>query len=451
MSRSLRVQPDCIDQVKLALRRNGFPSQRALAEDVGFALATVSNFLTGKPVDYTTFEELCRKLALDWREIADLDLEIIAQTIEDRAADTNDQNHQLSDSIVAGGSLAIDPYTNTSPCYPNGSVPLGSPFYLERVPFEAQIDREIRKPGALVRIKAPNEMGKTSLLIRILNAAKQIDYRTVSLNLEQVDRSILSDLNQFLRWLCANAARQLQLKPNLDEYWDEDLGSKISCTAYFEDYLLAEISTPLILAIDEVNQLFEHPQVAKDFLPLLRSWYEEAKTLPIWQKLRLIVVHSTEIYVPLDLNQSPFNVGLPVQLNKFSQIEVQYLAKCYGLDWANFEESQQLMDMVRGHPSLVHTAIYHLSRGDITLPQLLETAPTATGIYKHHLQRHWVTLSEQPELAQALDLVISAAQPMSLAPIVAYKLSSLGLIERLEDKAIPGCELYRQAFKLGLK
>lgn len=451
MSRSLRVQPDCIDQVKLALRRNGFPSQRALAEDVGFALATVSNFLTGKPVDYTTFEELCRKLALDWREIADLDLEIIAQTIEDRAADTNDQNHQLSDSIVASGSLTIDPYTNTSPCYPNGSVPLGSPFYLERVPFEAQIDREIRKPGALVRIKAPNEMGKTSLLIRILNAAKQIDYRTVSLNLEQVDRSILSDLNQFLRWLCANAARQLQLKPNLDEYWDEDLGSKISCTAYFEDYLLAEISTPLILAIDEVNQLFEHPQVAKDFLPLLRSWYEEAKTLPIWQKLRLIVVHSTEIYVPLDLNQSPFNVGLPVQLNKFSQIEVQYLAKCYGLDWANFEESQQLMDMVRGHPSLVHTAIYHLSRGDITLPQLLETAPTATGIYKHHLQRHWVTLSEQPELAQALDLVISATQPMSLAPIVAYKLSSLGLIERLEDKAIPGCELYRQAFKLGLK
>jgi hypothetical protein len=318
------------------------------------------------------------------------------------------------------------------------------------VPFEAEIDREIRKAGALVRIKAPNEMGKTSLLMRILDSAKQLDYRTVSLNLEQVDRSILSDLNQFLRWLCANAARQLQLKPNLDEYWDEDLGSKISCTSYFEDYLLSEISTPLILAIDEVNCLFEHPQVAKDFLPLLRSWYEEAKTLPIWQKLRLIVVHSTEIYVPLALNQSPFNVGLPVQLNKFSQEEVQQLAQCYGLNWKNLEESQQLMDMVMGHPSLVHTAIYHLSRGDITLPELLETAPTATGIYQHHLQRHWATLAEQPELAQALNLVINAAQPMLLAPIVAYKLSSLGLIERLEDKAIPGCELYRQAFKSGL-
>ncbi len=32
-------------------------------------------------------------------------------------------------------------------------------------------------------------------------------------------------------------------------------------------------------------------------------------------------------------------------------------------------------------------------------PQLLETAPTATGIYSHHLQRHWTTLQKQPELA----------------------------------------------------
>jgi DNA-binding Xre family transcriptional regulator len=47
-----------------------------LAEDVGFALATVSNFLTGKSVDFTTFEELCRRLALDWREIANLNDEV---------------------------------------------------------------------------------------------------------------------------------------------------------------------------------------------------------------------------------------------------------------------------------------------------------------------------------------------------------------------------------------
>ncbi len=374
MARSLRVQQGCIDKVKLALRLNGFPSQRALAEDAGLALATVSNFLTGRPVDYRTFEELCRRLALDWKEIADLEFEASSQTIA--------RNPGIPESI--------DAIPNTSPHYPNGAVSVGSSFYLKRAPLEEQVYQEIKKPGALVRIKAPREMGKTSLLLRILDSARRLGYQTVSLNLEQVDQIILGNSEQFLRWLCANTAHQLQLQPKLDDYWDEDLGSKISCTLYFQDYLLKQVTTPLVVALDEVNQIFEHSQVAIDFLPLLRSWYEEAKTLSIWQKLRLIVVHSTEIYVPLHLNQSPFNVGLPIKLNSFSQEEVQQLAQCYGLDWSNGEEARQLIDIIGGHPALVHTAIYHLSHGEITLAQLLETASTATGIYHHHLQRHWV-------------------------------------------------------------
>ncbi len=332
------------------------------------------------------------------------------------------------------------------PCYPSGSVPLNSPFYLERSSLEEQAYQEIRKPGALIRIKAPREMGKTSLLLRILDNANRQGYCTISLNLEQVERTILSNLNQFLRWLCANIAHQLQRKPMLDEYWDEDLGSKISCTLYFQDYLLESINTPLILALDEVNQIFEHPQVAKDFLPLLRSWYEEAKRLPIWQKLRLIVVHSTEIYVPLQLNQSPFNVGLPVQLDSFSKSEVQQLAQRYGLDWADGEEARQLMAMVGGHPALVNLALYHLSRREITLSQLLETAPTATEIYAHHLQRHWATLQEQPELAQAFDTVLNATEPVPLDPILTHKLSSMGLIKLSGTRALASCELYRRYF-----
>ncbi|KZL48915.1 hypothetical protein A2T98_15590 [Nodularia spumigena CENA596] len=70
MSRSLKIRHDCIDQVKVAVTRNGYPNQRSLAHDTGLALATVSNFLTGKPVGHATFEELCSRLNLDWREIS---------------------------------------------------------------------------------------------------------------------------------------------------------------------------------------------------------------------------------------------------------------------------------------------------------------------------------------------------------------------------------------------
>ncbi len=330
------------------------------------------------------------------------------------------------------------------PPFPSGSVPLDSPFYVERSPIEEQVYREINQPGALVRIKAPREMGKTSLLLRLLDYGDRLGYRRVSLNLEQIDSSILQDLRRFLRWLCANISQQLQLELKLDDYWDEDIGSKVSCTLYMR-YVLEQIDSPLILALDEVNQIFEHPQVAKDVLPLLRSWYEEGKKTPLWQNLRLVVVHSTEIYVPLQLQQSPFNVGLPIQLPSFSLLQVQELAKRYGLNWKDNIAASQLMAMVEGHPALINIALYHLSHGDL-LTTLLANASTSSGIYHHHLQRYWASLQQQPELALALNRVMNSTQPVQLEPISAYKLSSMGMIKLDNNKAQPSCKLYQQYF-----
>ncbi len=176
---------------------------------------------------------------------------------------------------------------------------------------------------------------------------------------------------------------------------------------------------------------------------------EEAKRLPIWQKLRLIVVNSTDIYIPLQMNQSPFNVGLPIVLNEFNKQQVQQLAQRYKLKWKDGQEAELLMAMVGGHPALIHTALYYLSRGKITLAQLLETAPTCTGIYYHHLQRLWATLQEQPNLAIAFHQVTNAPQPVQLEPILAYKLRSMGLIKLYENKATLSCHLYQQYFQNG--
>ena len=69
-SRSLKVSSDQIQQVKQALQRNAFPSQTALATELGLARATVANCLRGKPVDRLNFIEISDKLQLDWQAIA---------------------------------------------------------------------------------------------------------------------------------------------------------------------------------------------------------------------------------------------------------------------------------------------------------------------------------------------------------------------------------------------
>ncbi|MEP0857930.1 AAA-like domain-containing protein [Trichocoleus sp. DQ-U1] len=343
-------------------------------------------------------------------------------------------------------SLTPNPNQAFTPAFPSGPIASNSPFYIARPPIESQAGDEICLPGALVRVKAPREMGKTSLLLRVLDRAQQQGYRTVYLNLEQMDRAICANLNRFLRSLCASVTRQLQLEPKIDDYWDEDIGSKVSCTLYFRQHLLEQIKTPLVLALDELNQIFEYPHVAKDVLPLLRSWYEEAKRIPIWQNLRLIIAHSTEVYVPLQLNQSPFNVGLATQLVGFTLAQVQQLAQCYGLNWSDGESAKQLMAMVGGHPALIHTALYHLSREELTLSQLLASAPTPTGIYHHHLQRHWTILKQHPDLLQALQALLRTRELIYLESSLAHQLNSMGLINHFGNKVTVSCELYRQYF-----
>ncbi|HAX78260.1 MAG TPA: hypothetical protein DCY88_21175 [Cyanobacteria bacterium UBA11372] len=330
--------------------------------------------------------------------------------------------------------------------YPSSPVPLNSPLYINRPPIEELAYKEITKPGCVIRIKAPSKMGKSSLLNRIMAGATTQGYKVVSIDFQEADESVFSTLDRFLRWFCVNVSRQLPVAPRLDDYWDEDMGSKVSCKIYFEGYLLDCLDSPLVLALNEVNRVFEHPKIAQDFLPMLRFWHELAQQAETWQKLRLVLVHSTEIYIQLKLTQSPFNVGLSLRLPQFTSFQVQDLADRYGLDWTE-DETEQLMAMVGGHPYLVSLALYHLRREELTLEELLQTAPTQAGIYSHHLRGHWAILRDDAELADALQQAIAVDGRVELDAIAAYKLESMGLVQLEGNLARVSCELYRLYFR----
>ena len=348
--------------------------------------------------------------------------------------------------------------------FPGGPIPIDSPFYIDRSPAEARACAEISKPGSLIRIKAPRKMGKSSLMLRIIHAAVDRGYRTVTVDFQQADAAVFASLDKFLRWLCVNVARQLKLEPHLDEFWDEDMGSKVSCTLYFENYLLEQIDSPVLLVFNEVNRVFERPDIAQDFLPLLRSWYEQSRQIPTWEKLRIAVIHSTEIYICLSLNQSPFNVGLPIKLSEFTAEEVQELARRHGLEWSDSYPVGQLMNMVGGHPYLVHLALYHLAnsvqnrlpggvndggkeQAPVELEQLLKAAPTQSGIYSDYLRNHSIFLQQHPELASALQKVVAAKNSIRLEPLIAYQLDSRGLVKLEGNNCSVSCELYRLYFQ----
>jgi hypothetical protein len=329
-----------------------------------------------------------------------------------------------------------------------------SPLYIERAPIEVDCYQEILKPGALIRIKAPEKMGKTSLLRKILLYAGENGSRTVYLNFREAEGAVFSGLDKFLRWFSANVSRELGIQPMLDDYWAEELyGSMISCKTYFQEYLLRNIEGSLTLGLDNVDRVFEYLEIAQDFLPMLRSWHEEAHSQESWQQFRLAIAHATEIYIDIDANQSPFNVGWPVQLTGFNFEQVKTLANAYGLDWtteADIQNAMRLVEMLGGHPYLVKLALNALVSQDMTLEALLREAPTQGGIYGDHLRSHWDTLQRQPDLVAAMNKVAAADGGVQLEPTQAYKLDSMGLVKLQGDEVIPSCELYRQYFRVHL-
>ncbi|MDJ0508186.1 MAG: AAA-like domain-containing protein [Crocosphaera sp.] len=330
--------------------------------------------------------------------------------------------------------------------FPEGSVPLDSSFYVKRNGIESLCYDAIKKQGSLIRIKAPKLMGKTSLMSRILNHSQSQNYKTAYLDFGSVERSIVTNLDKFLRWLCLMVGRQLKLENQLSEYWDtEILGSNDNCTVYFEEYILPAIDCPLVLALDEVDLLFSQTQVIEDFLGMVRSWHEKGKISQQWKQLRLVMAHSTECYIPLDMNQSPFNAGVPIELLEFDSQQVTKLAHLHQLKW-NQSQIEELMGMVGGHPSLVRLALYEVSSGKITLEQLLNEASTEAGIYSNHLRRQLEVLQQIPELAQALQKVVRSPEPVELDSMQIYKLHSMGLVQRKNNQVIPRCNLYREYF-----
>ena len=336
--------------------------------------------------------------------------------------------------------------TSFNPPFPEGSVPLDSPFYLEREGVDQLCDDMITRSGALLRIKAPKQMGKTSLITRILAHGKINQYKTVYIDLKSIERSIISNLDKFLRWLCVIVGRQLELENCLKDYWDtEILGSNDNCTVYFEEYLLAEIDCPLVFALDSVDRLFAYSEVVEDVLGMLRSWHEKGKTTHRWRQLRLVLAHSTESYIPLDINQSPFNAGVPIELLEFNDQQVLNLAKIYHLDW-QYSHLEKLMAMVGGHPHLSSLALYAIATGRLTLDQVLSTAPTETGIYKAHLNQQLQTLKQAPSLAEGFKKVVLSPEPVTLDSVQIYKLHSMGLVQQQNNQVIPRCHLYREYF-----
>jgi DNA-binding CsgD family transcriptional regulator len=351
----------------------------------------------------------------------------------------------VSDALL--GRFKLGPRWE-APDTPGRPIKADCEAYYIKLAHEDRYHEGILNPGALIRIRSPQKMGKTSLLNRFLKTTTENGYYSVLYSLRnKLNHSDLKNSSEGFAAIAESFFRNLADELSID-IKDFPL-NKDECTEQLEEILL-EIDQPIVIAIDEADILFEYPVVARDFFELLRVWHD-AHTKPlqenIWGKLRLIIVHSTDNYILLDRNNSPFdNVGEFIGLQPFNEEECQRLAARYHLNLPEVEV-RQLAQLVGGHPFLMQKALYSLHKDKIPFEQLLQEAPSLTGIFRNHLQELLQVIESNSLLKKSLRKVIASKDPVILPLEPTFKLEGLGLVKLQQNQVMISSELYRRFFK----
>ncbi|MBI4784097.1 MAG: AAA-like domain-containing protein [Oscillatoriophycideae cyanobacterium NC_groundwater_1537_Pr4_S-0.65um_50_18] len=324
-------------------------------------------------------------------------------------------------------------------------------FYVSRPKLESLFQRALSQPGALLRVKAPQSMGKTTLINHCLRQMSSQGFAVAILSLKSFDQADFSSLERFLRMLCIEVSKELKIDEKLDELWEISSGSKSNATSYFENYILMKTKEPLILCIDDVDEIFLYPDISRDFFGMIRAWFERAMRRPIWRQLRSLISYSTETYIQLDINESPFNVGEFIEVSEFSSEQIQELLKIHGLV-LDSNRIQQLEELLGGHPHLLQQAIAYLKKHpEVEFDQFLTDAPSDVGIYNRLLQKYFVNLKKLPDLSKALKNILNAEQNQQIEILTAYRLLSMGLVKRQNKQLIIRCNLYQKYFRSHIK
>ena len=249
MGRSLRLSPGWIEQVKSAVGRNGFPSQKYLAEDLRLSLSTLKSFLAGKPVDFINFVEISEKLGLDWETIADTEV-----TDSQSLQPTSPQTCEETSPFITGNPIINPRY-----------------FFGREKELKRLFNLLKRQPLQNAAIIGKRRSGKTSLLHYLKNITT-----TPIEQLRPRQKSDWLPSPENYRWIFVDFQDpRRQSREGLLRYILESLKMSVPSPCdldRFMDVVSSNLRQPTVILLDEIGVGLQRcPELDDGFWESLRS------------------------------------------------------------------------------------------------------------------------------------------------------------------------------------
>lgn len=323
-----------------------------------------------------------------------------------------------------------------------GAVPLGSRFYIVRSTDE-KFRAAIARQDSIVLVKGARQVGKTSLLARGLQQAREAGAKIILTDFQNLSAADLEATERLYLTLAESIADQLDLAVYPDAVWKSGRSPSINFEQYLRREVLHKISAPLVWGLDEVDRLFTCA-FGSEVFGLFRSWHNKRALDPSgpWQRLTLAIAYATEAHLFItDLNQSPFNVGTRLQLEDFTFAQVLELNERYGQPLPDKAQVARFYRLVSGHPWLVRRGLHELVANRLDLTALEVVSDHDEGPFGDHLRRLLLSILQDAELSEVVRGLLQG-RPCP-TPESFYRLRSAGIIMGDSAKeARPRCQLY---------
>lgn len=343
-------------------------------------------------------------------------------------------------TALADGQSELDPERLDST---GGAISSNSKFYVRR-PADAEFERSLRAHESIVLVKGPRQIGKTSLIGKGIRIAEEAGWRCAITDFQALSSRQLESEEHFYRVIATTLSLDLDFPLDQSTEWLPELGPNLNMGRFLRS-LVASAETPLIWFIDEADRLFTSPY-ASSFFGLVRSWHNARATdrRGAWRRLTIVLGYATEAYLFIeDLNQSPFNVGTPVDLTMFTLADTVDLNERYGRPIQESSGISALYSLLGGQPFLTRRAFDVLVRKQVDLRTLLEIAAEEDGPFGDHLKRVHVSVSQLPFVWHALHRSMSPTVPADANGLA--RLVAAGVLVKSSANSFDfQCDLYRR-------